>query len=128
MTDTPTPRQVLQKLLDGVSAGQWGELAALYAPDTVVEHPLARDHTRMLRGRDTLAAHFDRIAATGLCLTAGAPAFHDVTDPDLVIAEFIYSASASDGRTFDVPACFIWRVEQGLITHARDYLGTLSTP
>ncbi|WP_233272235.1 hypothetical protein [Mycolicibacterium smegmatis] len=53
MTDTPTPRQVLQKLLEGVSAGQWGELAALYAPDTVVEHPLARDHTRMLRGRDT---------------------------------------------------------------------------
>ncbi|WP_233272234.1 hypothetical protein [Mycolicibacterium smegmatis] len=45
-----------------------------------------------------------------------------------MIAEFIYSASASDGRTFDVPACFIWRVEHGLITHARDYLGTLSTP
>lgn len=122
-----TPRDVLEELLAGVGAGRWEQLPQLYAPDTVVEHPLARDQSRMLRGRDALVAHFDRIAQTGIRLTARPPTLYDTGDPELVIAEFTYDGKTAEGTTFDVAACFIWRVRDGLIVSARDYLGALPT-
>ena len=50
-----------------------------------------------------------------------------MTDPEVVIAEFIYDGTTVSGTTFDVSACFIWRVRDGLVVRSHDYLGALPT-
>jgi ketosteroid isomerase-like protein len=49
---------------------------------------------------------------------------HETTDPEVVIAEFVYHArAAKDGELFRVPAVFVMRVRGGLIVESRDYVG-----
>ena len=37
----PSPRELFEQLIQGVSEQRWDELADLYAEDAVVEHPFA---------------------------------------------------------------------------------------
>ncbi|MCP9976671.1 nuclear transport factor 2 family protein [Actinomadura madurae] len=58
-----SPREVFARLGEGISAGRWDELAALYAEDAVVEQPFAPPPAPpRLEGRATLDRHFRRAA------------------------------------------------------------------
>jgi ketosteroid isomerase-like protein len=114
---------VLTTLITEISADRWDHLHELYAEDTVVEHPLARDASRRLEGREALRRHFAAYAGLGRRLRARDVVWHETTDPELVIAEFVYEGTGpgSDDR-YEMAACFIWRVRNGLITRCHDYL------
>ena len=51
-TSSPTPRQVFERLLAGVTGRRWDELPSLYAEDTVVDHPLAIPAPTRINGRE----------------------------------------------------------------------------
>jgi hypothetical protein len=50
MTMTPTAADVLRTLVEGVREGRWEDLAALYADEAVVEHPLGLPERTRARG------------------------------------------------------------------------------
>ncbi|GAB3564228.1 nuclear transport factor 2 family protein [Amycolatopsis endophytica] len=108
---TRSPAEVVGSLIAGITAGRWTELAALYATDTVVEHPLLK--TR-LTGRQALEEHFAR--ASGRKLEAFDVVLHETTDPEVVIAEYGYRFPGCTTANVQVV-----RVRDGLITHSRDY-------
>lgn len=120
---TRTPRETMQTLVDEIAAGRWQDLHMLYAPDTVVRHPIARDHSAELRGRDGLKRHFERFFSTGVTLKAMPIHFIDTTDPELAVGNFTYQGENGFGvDRFDLEACFIWRVRDGLVVRSQDYL------
>jgi uncharacterized protein YndB with AHSA1/START domain/ketosteroid isomerase-like protein len=108
------PRQLLERLLAGVSEGRWGELSELYAEDAVVEHPLDLPVPTRLEGRAAIHDHFERAARAGLVLRPEHLVVHETTDPELIVAEFAYA-----GRTTNV---FVLRARGGQIVESRDYI------
>jgi ketosteroid isomerase-like protein len=118
-----TPRQVMQKLADDISSDSWQDLHLLYAPDTVVRHPIARDQSAVLRTREGLRVHFERFFSTGVKLRATPITFIDTVDPELAIGTFTYHGQNGFGMDrFDLEACFIWRVRDGVVVDSNDYL------
>jgi ketosteroid isomerase-like protein len=118
-----TPAEVMQKLADGISADRWQDLHMLYATDTVVRHPIARDRSARLEGREALKDHFERFFATGVKLRATPIRFIETTDPELIVGTFTYHGENGFGmERFDLEACFIWRVRDGLVVDSNDYL------
>ena len=41
MSEPASPRDVIERLIQGISKGRWLELHELYAEDAVVEYPFA---------------------------------------------------------------------------------------
>jgi 4-carboxymuconolactone decarboxylase len=123
MTTHDQPRDVLLKLVSGVGAGKWDELHNLYSEDTVVRHPFARDESALLEGREALRRHFAHFAESGTVLSPRDVVVHQTTDPEVVVGEFVYDGNGGihDGP-FEMAACFVWRVRDGQIVEARDYL------
>ena len=118
-----TPAEVMQKLADGISADRWQDLHMLYATDTVVRHPIARDRSARLEGREALREHFERFFATGVKLRATPIRFIETTDPEMIVGTFTYHGENGFGmERFDLEACFIWRVRDGVVVDSNDYL------
>lgn len=130
MKTTPlAPRAVMQKLADDISIGRWQDLYKLYAIDTIVRHPMARDQAAFLEGREGLKRHFERFFASGVRLRATPIRFIETTDPEVVIGTFTYHGENGFGRDrFDLEACFIWRVRDGLVVDSTDYLSPPLAP
>ena len=60
MSEPASPGNVIERLIQGISKGQWLELDELYAEDAVVEYPFALPGAparlaRMVRGGGNLA-------------------------------------------------------------------------
>jgi ketosteroid isomerase-like protein len=123
MTPSAGPRDVFERLISGISAGQWRELASLYAEDAVVEQPFAVPSApHRLEGREAIHAHFSAAAGRPLEMTARILAVHETVDPEVVIAEFDYDVRiTTTGRTFTVTNVQVLRVRDGLIVATRDY-------
>lgn len=120
---TRTAKQAMQQLADDISSDAWQELHMLYAPDTIVRHPMARDERALLQGREGLKKHFERFFSSGVKLRATGIHFIETTDPELAIGTFTYHGENGFGMDrFDMEACFIWRVRDGLIVDTTDYL------
>jgi ketosteroid isomerase-like protein len=121
-----TPREVFERLIDGVTNRRWDELPALYAEDAVVVHPMA-PRGEPLAGRAALRRHFAAGAALDVGMTARDVVVHETTDPEVIIAEFGYAGRVSTtGREFTVPNVFVMRVRDGLIVESRDYADHLA--
>ncbi|WP_037888608.1 nuclear transport factor 2 family protein [Streptomyces sp. NRRL S-87] len=123
MSETPSPREVFHRLLDGIGAGRYTELAALYAEDAVVETVFAPVGPRRFEGRATLAARFAEVAEhSPLLLTPANVVVRETDDPEVIVAEFDYRARhLATGRDFEVANLQVLRVRDGLIRHSRDY-------
>jgi uncharacterized protein len=121
-----SPREVFERLVDGVTHGRWDTLPELYAEDAVVVHPFASP-PRPLIGREALRRHFLAGAAMGLEMTARDLVVYETADPEVVIGEFAYEGRVSaTGRAFTVPNIFVLRVRDGLIVESRDYADHLA--
>lgn len=119
---TPTPRDVVERLIHAVPAREWSVLPALYAEDAVVEQPMALPRPVRLVGRAALAQHFQAAARLPLQMHAANVVLHQGLDPELVVAEFEYEArNTATGATFVVANLFVVRVRNGLIVSSRDY-------
>jgi ketosteroid isomerase-like protein len=116
-----TPREVFERLVDGVSHGRWDELPGLYAEDARVTHPFA-PAGEPLTGREELRRHFAAGAAAGVTMTARDVVVHETSDPEVVVGEFAYAGRVvATGRPFRIPNVFVLRVRDGLIVESRDY-------
>ncbi|WP_055587114.1 nuclear transport factor 2 family protein [Peterkaempfera griseoplana] len=116
------PRTVFERLIRGITDGDWERLADLYAEDAVVELPFALPEPVRLEGREAVRAHFAAAAGGPLSLTV-----HDVTvrltdDPEVVVAEFGYRVrTGAAGPVFQTDNVQILRVRDGLIAASRDF-------
>ncbi|MEV6641156.1 nuclear transport factor 2 family protein [Amycolatopsis sp. NPDC051371] len=117
-----SPRDVFDALSDGISEGRFGELSALYAEDTVVEHPQAVPRPTRLTGRDALHERFTGVLAGAVRLKRKNVVVHETTDPEVIVAEYDYDAeSVETGRTTTTANIQVLRIRDGLIVHSRDY-------
>jgi ketosteroid isomerase-like protein len=120
-TATPgSPRDVLEKLVYGVSDGKWEEVSELYAEETHVTHPFMPG-APTLKTRQELRDHFTTAAGLGISVQARDLVIHETTDPEVVIGEFHHQGTSPAGRPFRVSNIFVLRVHDGLIVESRDY-------
>ncbi|HYQ67927.1 nuclear transport factor 2 family protein [Actinophytocola sp.] len=113
-----SPRDVVWRLLDGISATIPGTRADLYADDAVVTHPF-HPTAPPLTGKDELRQHFARGGGEGL--RPRHVVFHDGADPELVVVEFEYAGRVGSGNPVVARNVFVTRVRDGLIVESRDY-------
>ena len=123
MPTSASPRQVFDRLLEGVTGRRWDDLPALYAEDTVVEHPFdLSGRSRRIEGREGIRAHFATAADLPIEMTARDVVVHETADPEVVVAEFAYDVRVTTtGRRFTAPCIFVLRVRDGEIVASRDY-------
>lgn len=115
-----TPREVATRLLEGVTAGRWSELADLYAEDTVVEQPFSPPRPAVIRGKEAIAKHFAASLTQRFRLRAHNVVTHETADPEVVVVEYDYEVTTA-GRTSTVPNIQVIRVRDGRIVASRDY-------
>lgn len=116
------PREVVQRLIEGVTQREWGALPGLYADDAVVEQPFAIPAPIRLVGREQLRAHFQAASRAPFELRATNVVFHDSDDPEVVIVEYEYEGRVtSTGHSFRVANIQVVRVRDGQIVGSRDY-------
>jgi ketosteroid isomerase-like protein len=117
-----SPREVLHRLIDGVTNRNWDDLPDLYAEDTVVDHPHDIPEPSRMRGRERLREHFARSAGLPLRMRARNIVVHETADPEVIVAEFDYDGEVTTtGRAFLIHNIFVLRVRDGLIVESRDY-------
>jgi uncharacterized protein len=124
MHASESPEEVFRRLVAGVAAQRGEELAELYAPHAVVEHPLDPVGAPALRGREALRDHFraDDEAPGVPRLRPADIVVHHTTDPEVIVAEFTYEVLDGDDNVQQrLPCIFVLRVRDGLIITSRDY-------
>jgi ketosteroid isomerase-like protein len=123
MPKPASPREVLDRLIDGVTGKEWDELPDLYAEDTVVEHPFAiPPQPKRLEGREALRRHFAAGPRQPLDLRARNIVVHDTADPEVIVGEFDYDVHVTTtGRSFTVANILVVQVRDGQIVYSRDY-------
>ena len=122
MTATTSPRDVFERLLQGITNRSWDGLADLYAEDAVVEQPFGGLAPTRLEGREALRERFLTAAAGRLELEAHNVVVHETTDPEVVVAEFDYHGRVVEtDRRFTCANVQVLRVRNGQIVASRDY-------
>jgi uncharacterized protein len=116
-----SPREVLERLLDGISNRRWPELHELYAEGAVVDYPFALPPQR-LNGRVAIRTYFAAVARMPLELHTHDIMIHETGDPEVVVCEYDYDGRVTTtGRTFQVSNIQVSRVRNGEIVASRDY-------
>lgn len=123
MSGPASPRDVIERLIGGISIGRWPELHELYAEDAVVEYPFALPSgPARLAGRSAIRRYFAAVARLPLELKAHHVVVHETKDPEVVIAEYDYDGLVTTtGRSFQVSNIQVSRVRDGHIVTSRDY-------
>src|ERR1700742_3470180 len=117
-----TPREVFDQLSAGVAEGRFGDLSSLYAEDTVCHHPVAIPRPQLTEGRAGVHALFVGDELEGLVMNRHDVVIHETLDPEVIVAEFKYSAeSTRTGITNTTDNIQMLRVHDGLIAYSRDY-------
>ncbi|GAA3575674.1 nuclear transport factor 2 family protein [Amycolatopsis ultiminotia] len=118
----PSPSAVFEYLSEGITAGRFAELAALYAEDTVVEHPQATPRPTRIVGRRAIDERFRGTLAGTLRLEAKNVVVHETTDPEVIVAEYDYVITSPEtGKSADAANIQVLRIRDGLIVRSRDY-------
>jgi uncharacterized protein len=124
----PTPEEIFRRVADGVPRLMAGDtaqvevLTALYADPTNVSHPLLHGYPTLVSRAD-MRRHFEEAPrrAAGLRFQAQEIRIHQTTDPEVIVAEFTYRGAGPAGP-LAAHCIFSWRVRNGLIVEARDYI------
>jgi uncharacterized protein len=122
MPEPASAREVVERLLHGISNQRWPELHELYAEEAVVEYPFALPAPTRLDGRPAIQRYFAAVARMPLELRARNVVMHDAADPEVVIVEYDYDGLVTTtGRAFQVSNIQVSTVRQGQIVRSRDY-------
>src|SRR5215469_7639215 len=127
-SSVPTPDDIFRRVADGIPRLMAGDLAqvealtALYADPTSVSHPLLHGYPTLVSRAD-VRRHFEetRRRASGLRFQAQEIRIHQTADPEVIVAEFTYRGAGPAGP-LTAHCIFVWRVRNGLIVEARDYI------
>lgn len=124
-TSTPSPGDVFQQLIHGITHRAWTELPNLYAADATVDQPFAPavgPAPGRLVGREAIAEHFASAAQSPLEFEVRDVVVHQTDDPEVIIAEFEYQGRVTTtGRPLRVANIQVLRVRSGKIVATRDY-------
>ena len=116
------PREVFERLVNGVSERRWDEVLELYAEDAVVEHPFDLPAPSRLEGREQLRGHFAAAVGMPVEMEARNVVVHETEDPEVIVAEFEYHGrGTTTGRTFTIAEIWVTRVRSGEIVASRNY-------
>ncbi|MFC8448347.1 nuclear transport factor 2 family protein [Kitasatospora sp. NPDC057223] len=123
MPETLSPREVFQKLLDGITTGRFPELAELYSEDTVVETVFEPVGPRRIEGRAALRERFAAVSARSpLELAATNVVIRETDDPEVIVAEWTYQVHHRvTGQNFEAANIQVLQVRDGLIVSSRDF-------
>ena len=122
MTESASPRQVLESLLDGIAHRRWHELHELYASDAVIEYPFALPAPMRLVGREAIRTYFAAVAQHPLELRARNVVMQEARDPDVIVVQWDYDGLVTTtGRAFQVSNIQISTVRKGQIVMSCDY-------
>jgi uncharacterized protein len=122
MPAAASPREVIERLLDGIAEGRWQELHELYAEDATIDYPFALPAARRLDGRDVIRRYFEAAAKLPLKLRARNFHVYETRDPEVVIVEYDYDGLATGtGQSFQVSNIQVSRIRDGVIVGSRDY-------
>lgn len=122
MPEPARAREVLERLIRGISDQRWPELHELYAEDAVIEYPFALPAPVRLQGRAAIQRYFAAVARMPLELRARNIVMHEAADPEVVIVEYEYDGLVTTtGRTFQVSNIQVSTVRNGQIVQSRDY-------
>jgi len=117
-----SPRQVVEALMQGISAGSWKELHAWFSDDAVVEYPFALPSPTRLVGIAAIQKYFAAISAYPMKLQMRNMVVHETLDPEVVVAEWDYDGTVTTtGRAFRVSNITVTTVRNGKIVVSRDY-------
>lgn len=131
MTDTPTAREIAERIEKLLLAQDFSGFADLFAADAVFEYPfVAPGWPAELHGREAIRAHVvatrgdirTRVELTGFRTTV-----HQTTDPGVVVLEHVASGTTrATGQPFRLNSGVgVLTVRDGEITHYRDYTNPL---
>ena len=116
------PRDVMRRLIDGVTGRDFAPLADLYAEDAVVTHPHGIPTPTRIEGREAVREHFAAGPDIPLRMRAENVVMHETTDPEVIITEYDYVGEATTtGRSFVSHNIVVMRVRDGLIVESHDY-------
>ncbi|MER7844144.1 nuclear transport factor 2 family protein [Kitasatospora sp. NPDC096077] len=123
MSQTLSPREVFTKLVDGICAGRFAELADLYAEDAVVEIAFAPVGPRRLEGRSVLRERFQELGTSlSVELTPKNVVTRETDDPEVIVSEWEYQVTQpATGQTYSSANIQVLRVRDGLIVSSRDF-------
>jgi uncharacterized protein len=117
-----SPREVIERLLDGIANEQWQELHELYADDATVEYPFALPAPRRLEGREAIRTYFEAAARFPLKLRPRNVCVLETGDPEVVVVEYDYDGLGTGaGQSFQVSNIQVSRIRDGVIVSSRDY-------
>jgi ketosteroid isomerase-like protein len=121
-SESASPREVFERLIDGISHQSWQALHELYARDALVEYPFALPAPTRLDGREAIRRYFAAVARLPLELHARNITVHQTSDPEVIVAEWDYDGLVTTtGRSFQVSNIQVSRVRNGQIVASRDY-------
>jgi ketosteroid isomerase-like protein len=72
---------VVERLVDGISNGDWQELHDLCVENAVIEYPFALPAPGRLEGRQAIRRYFEGVARLPLALRAHNALAHETMDP-----------------------------------------------
>ncbi|MEV4051461.1 nuclear transport factor 2 family protein [Amycolatopsis sp. NPDC049688] len=117
-------RPVFDRFLAASVENRWDDLADLYAEDVTIEMPFTLPGVpRVTKGREELRRRFHAAGRSRRITKADNVVVHATTDPAVVVAEFDLHQEVR-GTAFFATYVMIMTVENGLITHSRDYTDT----
>jgi uncharacterized protein len=121
MSESASPRTVVENLFKGMNNRSWTELSVLYAEDVRVEHPFNVPEPSAVEGRAELHERFSAAATRALELTVANVVIRETDDPEVVVAQYDYQIAINAGKTFESANILVVRVRDGLIVHSKDY-------
>lgn len=122
MPESSSPREVIERLIYGISNRRWQALHELYAQDALVEYPFALPAPTRLEGREAVQRYFAAVARMPLELRARNMRVQETSDPEVIVAEWDYDGLVTTtDRSFRVSNIQVSRVRNGQIVASRDY-------
>lgn len=117
-------REVFDRFLAASVENRWDDLADCYAEDVTLEMPFTLPGApRVTKGREELRRRFHRAAAARRITKADNVIVHETADPAVLVAEFDLHQEMA-GESFVATYVMVMTVQDGLITHTRDYTDT----
>jgi ketosteroid isomerase-like protein len=98
-SESASPREVFERLIDGISHRRWQALHELYAQDALVEYPFALPVPTRLDGREAIRRYFAAVARMPLELRARNITVHQTGDPEVIVGEWDYDGLRRRART-----------------------------
>ncbi|WIX87105.1 nuclear transport factor 2 family protein [Amycolatopsis sp. DG1A-15b] len=117
-------RSVFDRFLAASVENRWDDLADLYAEDVTLEMPFTLPGMpSVTKGREELRRRFRAAGESRRITKADNVVVHETTDPSVLVAEFDLHQEVR-GTTFAASYVMVLTVQNGLITHSRDYTDT----